>query len=190
MSKKSDLSTVTDAFLEHSHFIKKFLLQFVKRPQDIDDIAQEAYLRVFKAEQDRKITHPKTLLFTAAKNIALNELKSKSARITDYIEECELEHDSESLEDQIDALDKLKVYCAAIDELPEQCRRVYLMRKVHGLPHKLIAEKLNITVRSVERHLQNGVIKCRAYLRKQGIYDGLNSMPKSSIRHLQNQGLD
>jgi DNA-directed RNA polymerase specialized sigma24 family protein len=65
------------------------------------------------------------------------------------------------------AMDGLESYCRAVDKLPEQCRRVYLLRKVHGLSHKDIAARLDITVRSVERHLQKGVVKCRAYMREE-----------------------
>lgn len=162
-------SKVTSTFLEHGSFLRAFIKKFLKLPQDIEDIAQEAYVRAFKAEQSAEVEHPKALLFTVAKNIALNELQTKARRVTDYIEECQLEKDepiSASLEEDMQALDGLETYCGAVDSLPEQCRRVYLLRKVHGLSHKEIASHLNITVRSVERHLQKGVLRCRNYIKE------------------------
>lgn len=187
-TKKKGFSAVTDAFVEHNGFLKSFLKRFMNSPQDIEDIAQEAYMRAFKVESGKtEVSHPKTLLFTIAKNIALNELKSKSRRITDYIEECQLEHndEGESVEGQLEALDGLEAYCAAVDTLPEQCKRVYLLRKVHGLPHKEIAARLNITVRSVERHLQKGAIKCRAYLREHDLeVSGKERPTKTDIESL------
>ncbi|MGS2722978.1 RNA polymerase sigma factor [Porticoccus sp. GXU_MW_L64] len=174
MGKKHDKTTagssVTAAFLKHKSFLNAFLRKFMHRPQDIEDIAQEAYLRAFKAEKERDVGHPKTLLFTIAKNVALNELRSKAKRVTGYIEECHSDMDdllSSTVDEEIEALDGLQSYCKAVDALPEQCRRVYLLRKVHGLQHKDIAERLGITVRSVERHLQKGAIKCRAFLREE-----------------------
>ena len=166
--KNIGLSAITSAFVQYEAYLKAFLRRFMNRQHDIDDIAQEAYLRAFKAEQSGSIEHPKTLLFTIAKNIALNELRNKARRITECIDECQTEPEFliSSTEEAVEALDSLETYCAAIDALPEQCRRVYLLRKVHGLPHKEIADKLHITVRSVERHLQKGVIKCRAYMRE------------------------
>jgi len=166
-NRSSVLTTVTEAFEEHSGHLRAFLTRFMRRPQDIDDIAQEAFLRAFKVEQDSRVEHPKTLLFSIAKNIALNELRSKARQVTDYIEECQSEPETlaATLEEEIEGMEQLHRYCEAVDALPEQCRRVYLLRKVHGLPHKEIASRLNITVRSVERHLQKGAIKCRAYMR-------------------------
>ena len=175
------LSAVTDAFLEHSRYLKSFLHRYIHRQQDIEDIAQEAYIRAFKVEQDAEVGHPKTLLFTIAKNIALNELRSKARRVTDYMEECQTlpEQASSTAEDEVVAFEYLEHYCAAVDNLPEQCRRVYLLRKVHGLSHKEIAERLQITVRTVERHLQKGMLRCRTQLREQGMTSGVD--PESHV---------
>lgn len=179
------LSAITDAFVEHGSYLKAFLRRFIQRPQDIEDIAQEAYLRAFQVGQNADVEHPKALLFTIAKNIALNELRSKSRRVTDYIEECqgELEEEVATTEEELIAMERLELYCKAVDSLPEQCRRVYLLRKVHGLAHKEIAEKLNVTVRTVERHLQKGVIQCRAQMREENDSDA-NVYSKNSVANL------
>lgn len=168
---RTPLSKVTHAFIENGSYLKAFLRRFMHRQQDIEDIAQEAYIRAFKIEQGSSIDHPKALIFTIAKNIALNELRRKSRRVTDYIEESQAapEETGASTEDEVVALERLELYCTAVDDLPEQCRRVYLMRKVHGMSHKEIATQLNITVRTVERHLAKGVLKCRNQLQAQDI---------------------
>lgn len=186
---KSSLSQVTNAFMEHGTFLKAFLRRFMHRPQDIEDIAQEAYIRAFKVEKNSEVEHPKTLLFTIAKNIALNELRRKSRRVTDYIEESQSPPDEAqgaSTEEEVVALERLEQYCAAVDDLPEQCRRVYLMRKVHGLAHKDIAQRLNITVRTVERHLAKGMLKCQAYIQEQ---DAAAEGGASAVSNLRHQGV-
>jgi DNA-directed RNA polymerase specialized sigma24 family protein len=74
--QKAVLSALTDAFVVNGSYLKAFLSRFMHRKQDIEDIAQEAYIRALKVEQNGGINNPKTLLFTIAKNIALNELRS------------------------------------------------------------------------------------------------------------------
>lgn len=162
----SALSSVTAAFIEHGQFLKVFLRRFMSQQHDIEDIAQEAFERAFKVEQKDGVEHPKTLLFTIAKNIALNELRRKSRKITDYIEESQAapEQSGATTEEEIMGLERLEQYCSAVDDLPEQCRRVYLLRKVHGLSHKEIAQQLQITVRTVERHLAKGMLRCRNHM--------------------------
>ena len=43
--------------------------------------------------------------------------------------------------------------------LPEKTKRVYILRKVYGLKHKEIAEKMDISLSSVEKHLKAAILK-------------------------------
>ena len=164
-----ELSAVTRAFMENSTFLHAFLRRFLRRQQDIEDVAQEAYLKAYSAEQHKGIEHPKTYLFTIAKNIAINELTRKSNKIVDYIDECKTIPQAESsatLESEVEAQQSLGVYCEAVASLPEKCRRVFLLRRVHGLPQQEIADTLGISLRMVEKHLKAGTLKCRAYIKE------------------------
>jgi RNA polymerase sigma factor (sigma-70 family) len=161
------LSAVTRAFVENRAFLHVFLRRVLRRQQDIEDIAQEAYLKAYSVEQQREIDHPKAFLFTIAKNIAISELTKKAQQVTDYIEECTtlpVMASSSTVENEMEARESLGLYCQAVASLPEQCRRVYLLRRVHGLRQKEIAESLGISLRAVEKHLQKGALKCRAFI--------------------------
>jgi DNA-directed RNA polymerase specialized sigma24 family protein len=74
--------------------------------------------------------------------MALRELGKKSRQLTDYLEEAT---DSDTLavegsaEQELIAQQKLQQCCRAIADLPEQCRRVFLLRKIHAYSHKDIA---------------------------------------------------
>lgn len=167
-------SVITSTFIEHNKFMKKFLARFLPCEQDIEDVVQEVYIRAVKAEDERhsqgkSIDQPKAFLFTIAKNLALNELNRKSRQSTQYIEECMpnvIEPHGESLESEHNAELSLGVYCEAVAALPEKCRKVYLLRKVHGLPHKEIAKQMNISLSSVEKYLKMGIVSCRAAMKE------------------------
>ena len=162
-----ELSAVTRAFLENSAFLHAFLRRFLSRRQDIEDVAQEAYLKAYSSEQGRDIEHAKSYLFTIAKNLAINELSRKSNRIVAYIEECKTLPQAESsptVEDELEAQQSLGIYCEAVASLPEKCRRVFLLRRVHGLKQQEIADTLGISLRTVEKHLHQGTQKCRAFV--------------------------
>ena len=47
--------------------------------------------------------------------------------------------------------------------------RVYLLRKVHGLSHKEIAEHLAIAVGTVEKHLMKATERCERCERESGV---------------------
>ena len=44
-------SQITKAFVDHQRPLKSFISRFIRRPQDIDDIAQETFVRAFLAEK-------------------------------------------------------------------------------------------------------------------------------------------
>jgi len=163
-------SGISSAFIEHNLFLKKFLTRFLHNEQDIEDVVQEVYLRAVKAESNRKeqgktIEQPKAFLFTIAKNLALNELNRKSRQITSYIEDCQADithYVSPTIEAEHDAELALGEYCEAIAALPDKSRKIYLLRKVQGLPQKEIAKQLDISLSSVEKHLKIGILSCRA----------------------------
>jgi RNA polymerase sigma factor (sigma-70 family) len=164
-------------FQKHQAALRDYIARFVRRSHDIDDIAQESFLRAYDAERARQhlIEHPRSFLFRIAHNVALKELRRKSNQIIDYLEEIDdsdIPWAGDTLEDVVIA-DQLVIgiHCEAVAQLPVKCRRVYLMRKVHGMSHQEIAERLNIAVSSVEKHISKGVRDCRRYvtLRQQGL---------------------
>jgi len=58
--------------LENERGIKRFLSRFFPRAQDVDDLAQETFLRAFAAEAERDVLSPRAFLYRIAKNLALN----------------------------------------------------------------------------------------------------------------------
>lgn len=166
-SRSETGSAVTAAFLESSDFLKKFLARFLRVQQDIEDVAQEAYLRAYVAEQRESIEQPKAFLFRVAKNLVLTRLSRKSRQITDYIEEADasaIMQVEAGLDQELEAQECLGLYCEAVASLPEKCRQVFLLRKVHGLNHKEIAERLGLSVSSVEKYLRAGILACQAHI--------------------------
>lgn len=190
-------SMLTRVFMESSPVLHHFLRRFLHRPQDIEDVVQETYLKAYAAEKVTDISHPKAYLFSIAKNIALGELTKKSSQITGYIEECKQElaiHTTPTVESELEAQQSLGLYCEAIATLPEKCRRVFLLRKVHGLKQKEIAQTLGISVRMVEKHLRLGTQKCSDYIddmnnSKEQTGERVNQ-PSTPYQSIPKEGLD
>lgn len=164
----SIISNIYDSFIGSESAIKRYLRRFAYRPEDIDDMAQETFLRAYKATDSREIEYPKAYLFRVAKSVAIRELNKKANQMTDFLEEAKLEEaqSQATLEQEVEADQKVDLYCGAIADLPPQCRRVFLMRKYQGLSHKAIAKELNISVGAVEKQVTIGIKRCSAYVEK------------------------
>ena len=170
-SSKKNSETVTQAFFKHQTFLKRFISRFLTRPQDIEDAAQEAFLKAFAAEKKREVHSPKSFLFQVAKNVALQELTKKSKMLTDYIEDLSdtaIPYEGRTLEDVFAGEQRMALFCQAAATLPPQCRRAFLMRKVYGMSQKEIAKELNISISTVEKHHTTGLKRCSEMMRKLG----------------------
>lgn len=181
-------ATITAAFLECHGYLRKFLSGFLRVPQDVEDVTQEAFLRAYLAEQRASIDQPTPFLFRVAKNLALTRLSRKSKLITDYIEEAGASVVIETVagtDEELEAQECLGLYCEAIASLPEKSRQIFLLRKVHGLSHKEIAERLTLSISSVEKHLRHGILACEVYLRDR---EGSTAVHQLRARRSQQEG--
>lgn len=143
--------------------MRRFISRFVIATQDIDDIAQEAFLRAYETEKKRHLDEPKAFLFRIARNLMLSELGKKSRKVTDYIEDFDADDiglGGSNLEDDAASQQKVGILCEAIATLPPQCRKVFLLKKVYGMTHKEIAEYLGISVSTIEKHIIKGMRQC------------------------------
>ena len=168
------VSGIDASFAACEMALKRYLARFLHRREDIDDMTQETYLRAYKATQKRWIEFPKAYLFKVARTVALNELSQKMRQLTDYLEDMPTEepHSQGGLDEELMAEQRVSNYCDAIAELSPQCRRVFLMRKVQGLSHKVIAAELGITTKAVERNITRGVYQFQRYLKNRESEEG------------------
>ncbi|AYG45356.1 RNA polymerase sigma factor [Pseudomonas sp. Leaf58] len=52
----------------------------------------------------------------------------------------------------------------AIAELPPRCQAVFVMHKIHQMPQVEVADRLGISIKTVEKHLRLGLAACRQRL--------------------------
>ncbi len=141
-------------------------------PHEIEDIVQETYVRICQIENKDRITSPKSFMFKTARNLALDYLKQSNVKLVDRVESLqELEHllsDQNRDEMYEKALidNEFSHFCDAVRQLPVQCRKVFVLKKVYGSTQREIAEKLGISESTVEKHVANGMKRCTQYMRK------------------------
>lgn len=160
---KNQRYRVLETFLKIRGSLRRFISRHLVSANDIEDIAQEAFLRAYEVEQKRRIDEPSALLYRIAKNLILSQHNKKSRKVTDYIEDFEYTDvlpTDDSLEANVMAQQKLGILCEAVATLPPQCRKVFLQKKVYGLSQKEIAASMDIAVSTVEKHLAKAIRQC------------------------------
>lgn len=151
---------LTSIFGDVEASLSRFLLRFLDRPEDVQDIMQEAYLRVHEASASSKIDAPVAFLYKTARNLALNERarhhNSKTSMVNDF-DELSATLTEQSAEFEAAVAQELSQAMAALEQLSPRVRQVYILRKVHGLSQKETAEYLGISQSTVEKHVAKGL---------------------------------
>ena len=167
--KTSEASPIFRMFQDNETILRKYLRRFMSNVHDIEDICQETILRALEAEKIREIHNPRAFLFGVTKNIVRKKLDKESRSIIDFIVDFtpwENINNEPSVEECIDSRQKMYLFTEAVSTLPQQCQRVFVLKKVYGYSHKEIAGQLNISISTVEKHVATGLKRCDEYMQK------------------------
>lgn len=160
-------ASLLTAFTDNESVLRKFLRRFTSNAHDIEDITQETILRALKAEKTQEIHQPRAFLFGVARNVAMDQLRKKSRSIVDFMEDFgEQEHVSSepSLEESLDSRQRMLIFAEAVAALPEQCQKVFVLKRVYGYSHQEISKKLGISISTIEKHAAAGLKKCNEFM--------------------------
>ena len=147
--------------------LRAWLVRSFGQRLDVDDIVQEAFLRVLRAHRTGELQAPKAFLFATARNLALDHLRRHHVSRTDSLVEADFSNvldDHESIPANVARNQELALLTEAIQSLPNRCRQVMTLRIVYGLSHRIIGEKLGISDRTVAAQLAIGTKKCTDHL--------------------------
>jgi RNA polymerase sigma-70 factor (ECF subfamily) len=159
IESKSDFEIL---FNTHYSNLCAYANNFLKDVDASEEVVQEVLFKLWTNKETIIITTSiQSYLFRAVRNASLNVIKHINIR-EDYKMQNEYEMQNElSTEDEmiVSELD-LKIR-EAIDQLPMERKKVFLLSRYDGLKYKEIAEKLNISVSTVE----NQMVKALKFLR-------------------------
>lgn len=175
----------------HGAALHRYLRRFTSGAEDVDDLVQETYVRIFALADAKSIDSPRALLFRVAHNLAVERARRRIGRATDSVADLELLGVSTmeaSPDEQIDGRRRFEAFCAAVDRLPPLCRRVFVLRKVYKLSHAEIAEILNVSHSTIEKHVAKGLLRCRDYLKDQGMLESLDAGTGDTRRRARDGG--
>lgn len=139
---------------------------------DLDDLVQETYARLLRANQTGAVRSAKAFLFTTARNVAFDFFRRKrvvSLEGTAEIDRLYVLDERPGVAETVCHEQELDFLLDAIRALPNRCREVLTLRKIYGLSHKEIADRLDISERTVNAQVAIGLLRCREFLRARGV---------------------
>lgn len=158
--------------LPHESSLRSYLRGVFPSLPDIDDLVQESYARLIRAREKGSISHTKALLFTTARNAALDIFRRRKVVLIEGVSDLTKFAVIEDRPDAAEAVNRqqeLALLAEAVRSLPERCRQVLTLRLLYGLPHKEIATRLGISDQTVKAQLAKGTRRCADYFEQRGI---------------------
>lgn len=148
-----------DRVLPHASSFRRYARRVAVGDQDADDLVQEAYARLLAVDDWRRLESPPHFMLRIIRNLAAERLRRSRVVAFDQASVLDLSKLPDMAPDPFAATasrQELTHLLAAFEKLPEKCRQVVHMRKIQGLAPAEIAEKLGISVSTVEKHLAKG----------------------------------
>jgi RNA polymerase sigma factor (sigma-70 family) len=146
--------------------LRRYLARLLGNATEAQDVAHDAYLRVYPSVTAQTPERPEALLYVTARRLAINRLKRRSISplAREPMNEDTATSAAPGVAQQVMARQELALLERAIAELPEGCRTVLLLRKVELLSHREIADRLGIAVSTVEKQHARALRLLRAAL--------------------------
>ena len=154
----------------HDAPLKAYLRGAFPSVRDVDDVVQESYLRLLRTRAERPLGVARAYLFRIARHLAVDLLRRETAspvRAALASEDLATVVDSSrGVAESVCAAEEIALLGAAIAELPDRCRDVFVLRKLHGLSQKEIAARLGLSEQTVQVQVSRGVKRCGHFLRR------------------------
>ena len=153
--KKGDAGAFKLLFDLYHKRLYSFLFAMLKSREDAEEIVQETFLKIWENREQFWEDYPfDALMFRIAKNASLNYSRKKVNRM---VVEKHLEFFTDLSEDSADQYilfqETQNIIETILKGLPPKRKEIFLLQKVEGLSRQEIAEKLGISVITVDHQL-------------------------------------
>ena len=159
-------STLAKLFISTRKRIS-YLISPIVKPDDIDDIVQETFIKTYEADLKQEIKYVRSYMLKTAKNLALNHVAKWDNKYKDSLEDFHqppVQLTSTKVEDDYESKEQFLFFCRAIEQLSGSVRKCFILKKVYGLSQKEIANYLTLSESTVEKHIAQGLLKCALYI--------------------------
>jgi RNA polymerase sigma-70 factor, ECF subfamily len=141
-----------------------FATKYVGDTDEAKNIVHEIFVALWeKYETLPADTNYKSYLYTSARNRCLNYIRDKKKHL--MLEQL-TDHPATELETALEATELENKIDHVVQSLPEKCRMVFEMNRIEGLKYAQIAEKMQISIKTVEAQMSKALSILREQLKE------------------------
>ena len=161
LMKADNRSAFTEIYSRHWSKLMLSAYQVLKDKEICKDIIQDVFTDLYTRRKKLLISSLPAYLKVAVRNRVFQYLRNENVQQVhlDVLEKVSFVHATEQM---VNYNQLNELYERSVNKLPEKCREVFLLSRVENLSLKEIAERLDISPKTVE----NQITKALKYLRK------------------------
>lgn len=146
--------------------LRRLLKSRGRSPHDIDDLMQEAFLRLQVYCRENRVQNEEAFLVTTVLNLSAEQGR-RASRVYLSTADDELINIMDPAPDVQEILagqQRLRRLMLGLQRLPPRCREVFLLNRSEGLSYIQIADRLDISLSMVEKHIARAAFFLRDWM--------------------------
>ncbi|WP_319500266.1 RNA polymerase sigma-70 factor [uncultured Draconibacterium sp.] len=147
-------------------YLCNFATKLINDDVAAEEIVQDFFVKFWERRADLKVeTSLKNYLFRSVKNLCLNHIKHSNIKLL-HAQKVIAESETSNFNNDYIEVDLAADIAKSIEELPEKRREIFRLSREEGLKYREIAEKLNISIKTVEAQMSLAIKSLRDKLKK------------------------
>jgi RNA polymerase sigma-70 factor (family 1) len=159
-------------FERYAPKIYNFALSYLRNEQEAEEMVQDVFLKIWeKREHLDKSKNIKSFIFKIAVNSIYDLIRRKNIEgaFRDFIRDNH-EEGLESTWHTVIFEEMLANINELVKEMPAQQQRIFRLSRIDGMPNDIIAEKLNLSKRTVENQLYRALAFLKKHFNRESVY--------------------
>lgn len=135
---------------------RRYAIKLARQPEEAEELVQEAYARLFALDEWSSIANPHAFTMRIIRNLAIERFRRADIVRLDQsalLRAVDIADDDPTPDVVAMARAELRQVATVMQNMPPRMREALYLRRIEGLPPAQVAERMNISVSTVETHL-------------------------------------
>ena len=176
--KKGDIRAFDKIYEKYSTRLYIFINGIIKSQKDSEDIVQEVFFKIWNnREKINEFLSLQSFLFTIAHNTTISILRKRvnEYNYIEYVKSIQNAKELSTGEAELEFKELNDHLTSILNKLPKRQKEVFLLSRYDELSYKEIAERLGISVNTVENHMVKALRFLRANIKSTSFISALFS---------------
>ncbi|WP_272520746.1 RNA polymerase sigma factor [Providencia sp. PROV223] len=171
---KSLARKISGAYQSTYSQLVRFFRSRLDNSNDADDLSQDVFTLWLNRKEQTPVNESRAYLFKIANHVLIdhwrrNQRQTKSeTSIDDITHEPHFEQSQADPSEILEHQQRIQRLSEALETLPPRRREAFLLYRFDGLSQSEIAERMEISISMVEKHIAAALVHCKKHLDNQG----------------------